>query len=104
MFCVILFVLHIQIEVNKMEPANWLLGEVLQLLQHDQVNHKPLHCCNFRLTSTLPTFLQVGPRSQRQATSQGKLGGCTVISHGVTLNYTTYYLSLGARRREGVAS
>lgn len=25
---------------------------------------------------------------------QGKLGGCTVISCGVTLNYTTYYLNL----------
>lgn len=27
---------------------------------------------------------------------QGKLGGCTVISQGVNLNYTTYYLNLGA--------
>lgn len=25
---------------------------------------------------------------------QGKLGGCTVISCDVTLNYTTYYLNL----------
>lgn len=30
---------------------------------------------------------------------QGKLGGCTVISHGITLNYTTYYLSLGSIRK-----
>lgn len=29
---------------------------------------------------------------------QGKLGGCTVISRGVILNYTTYYLNLGASR------
>lgn len=31
---------------------------------------------------------------------QGKLGGCTVISCGVTLNYTTYYLSLRKQQRE----
>ncbi len=31
--------------------------------------------------------------------SQGKLGGCTVISCDVSLNYTTYYLSLGAPQR-----
>lgn len=30
---------------------------------------------------------------------QGKLGGCTVISRGVILNYTTYYLNLGASRQ-----
>lgn len=30
--------------------------------------------------------------------TQGKLGGCTVISCDVTANYTTYYLSLGARQ------
>lgn len=28
--------------------------------------------------------------------TQGKLGGCTVISLGVILNYTTYYLNLDA--------
>lgn len=32
---------------------------------------------------------------------QGKLGGCTVISCDVTLNYTTYYLNLGQQCDEG---
>lgn len=34
---------------------------------------------------------------------QGKLGGCTVISCDVTLNYTTYYLSLGTTCLEASA-
>ena len=33
--------------------------------------------------------------------TQGKLGGCTVISLDVILNYTTYYLSLGACSHNG---
>lgn len=32
--------------------------------------------------------------AERVVFPQGKLGGCTVISCGVTLNYTTYYLTL----------
>lgn len=36
--------------------------------------------------------------------TQGKLGGCTVISLGVILNYTTYYLNLDACSQKFIIS
>jgi len=36
----------------------------------------------------------IHPGPERVVFPQGKLGGCTVISRDVTLNYTTYYLNL----------
>lgn len=34
--------------------------------------------------------------------ARGKLGGCTVISGGVTLNHTTYYLTPAPTQQQGV--
>lgn len=48
----------------------------------------------FKITQKLAFGKRSHQCPERVVFPQGKLGGCTVISCGVTLNYTTYYLNL----------
>lgn len=49
----------------------------------------------------MPGEIRLPSRHVALCKSQGKLGGCTVISLHVSLNYTTYYLNLGTCSHNG---
>ncbi|TWW74832.1 hypothetical protein D4764_14G0008350 [Takifugu flavidus] len=62
-------------------PSNPMaLGQRAESLSGNSLSSSDHSMCFDSLTAGIP--------------STGKLGGCTVISCGVTLNYTTYYLNL----------